>query len=100
MFKVVEHVNSLKLTETPKKPTFLPMEGSQLMRPFSYCSMDLITDLPPADGFDSILAMVDQALTKGVILIPCNKTITTKDTGKFLLENLYKQFGLTQQDDL
>jgi len=56
--------------------------------------MGLITDLPPADGFDSILVMVDQALTKGVILIPCNKTITAEDTGKFLLENLYKQFGL------
>jgi len=47
--------------------------------------MDLITDLPPADSFDSILVMVDQALTKGVILIPCNKTITAEDTGKFLL---------------
>jgi len=56
--------------------------------------MDLITDLPPANSFDSILVMVDQVLTKGVILIPCNKTITAQDTGKFLLENLYKQFGL------
>jgi len=56
--------------------------------------MDLITDLPPADGFDSILVMVDQGLTKGVILIPCNKTITSEQTGNLLLENLYKRFGL------
>ena len=29
-----------------------------------------------------------------MILTPCNKTITTEDTGKLLLENLYKRFGL------
>ena len=51
-------------------------------------------DLPPVDGFDSILVMVDQGLTKGVILTPCKKTITAEETGRLLLENLYKQFGL------
>jgi len=56
--------------------------------------MDLITDLPPADSFDSILDLVDQGLMKGVILIPCNKTITSKQTRNILLENLYKKFGL------
>ena len=83
-----------KIDRNSSKPAFLPTEGSQSTRPFSYCSMDLITDLPPADGFDSILVVVDQVLTKGVILILCNKTITAEDTGKFLLENLYKRFGL------
>ena len=29
-----------------------------------------------------------------MILTPCNKTITTEETGKLLLENLYKRFGL------
>ena len=52
--------------------------------------MDLITDLPLADGFDSILVMVDQGLSDGVIMIPCNKTITSEDTAHLLLENLYK----------
>ena len=56
--------------------------------------MDLITDLPPADGFDSILVVVDQGLSKGVILIPCNKTLTSEDTAQLLLENLYKRFRL------
>jgi len=45
------------------------MEGSLMTQPFAHCLMDLITDLPPADGFDSILAVVDQELTKRVILI-------------------------------
>ena len=43
--------------------------------------MDLITDLPPVDGHDSILVMVDQGLLKGVILIPCSKILTSEETG-------------------
>ena len=56
--------------------------------------MEFITDLPSINNFDSILVVVDQGLSKGVIIIPCNKTITAEETGKLLLENLYKRFGL------
>jgi hypothetical protein len=56
--------------------------------------MDLITDLPPVGEYDSILVVVDQGLSKGVILTPCNKTLTSQDTAQLLLENLYKRFGL------
>ena len=56
--------------------------------------MDFITDLPPVDGFDSLLVVVDQGLSKGIILSPTNKTITAEGTGKLLLDNLYKRFGL------
>ena len=56
--------------------------------------MDLITDLPLSHGFNSIFVVVDHSLTKGVILLSCNKTITAKQVAKLLLENLYKQFGL------
>ena len=51
-------------------------------------------DLPLSEGFDSILVVVDQGLTKGVILIPCNKTITAEGTAQLLFKNLYKRFGL------
>ena len=70
------------------------MEGASTTRPFANCSMDFITDLPPVKGHDSILVIVDQGLTKGIILIPCSKTITAKGTAQLLLENLYKRFGL------
>ena len=59
--------------------------------------MDLITDLPLSDGFDSILVMVDCGLMKGVILLPCNKMITAEQVANLLLENLYKQFGLPDE---
>jgi len=83
-----------KIDRTPSKPAYLPTEGAKSLRPFANCSMDLITDLPLADGFDSILVVVDQGLSKGVILMPCNKTLTSEGTAKLLLENLYKRFGL------
>jgi reverse transcriptase-like protein/integrase-like protein len=83
-----------KINRQPSKPSFHPTEGAKTTRPFAYCSMDLITDLPIADGFDSILVVVDQGSTKGVILMPCNKTITKEGVARLLLENLYKRFGL------
>ena len=79
-----------KIDRNPSKPMFLPVEGAKTTHPFTNCSMDLITDLPPAAGYDSILVVVDQGLSKGVILLPCNKTITSEGTAKLLLENLYK----------
>ena len=38
--------------------------------------------------------MVDRGLTKGVILIPTTKMLTTDGAGQLLLDNLYKRFGL------
>jgi hypothetical protein len=83
-----------KIDRTPSKPAYMPTEGAISTRPFANCSMDLITDLPVAEGYDSILVVVDQGLSKGIILVPCNKTITSEGTAKLLLENLYKRFGL------
>jgi transposase InsO family protein len=83
-----------KIDRSPAKPAYVPTEGAKSLRPFANCSMDLITDLSVSDGFDSILVVVDQGLSKGVILLPCNKTITSEDTARLLLENLYKRFGL------
>jgi transposase InsO family protein len=56
--------------------------------------MNLITDLPPVDGCDSILVVIDRGNTKGAILIPTAKTLTQEGAGQPLLDNLYKQFGL------
>ena len=83
-----------KIDRSSAKPAYIPTEGAKSTRPFANCSMDLITDLPPVDGHNPILVMVGQGLLKGVILIPCNKTLTSEETTWLLLENLYKQFGL------
>ena len=79
-----------KIDRRPAKPTFIPTEGALATRPFANCSMDFITDLPPVEGRDSLLVIVNQGLTKGIILVPCSKTITAEETVQLLLENLYK----------
>ena len=56
--------------------------------------MDMITDLPLLNGYDSILVVVDHSLMKGVIFIPCNKSLTVDQCAKLFLDNVYKQFGL------
>ena len=88
------HASDSRLTSTLQNQHFYLCKGAKLTRPFANCSMDLITDLPLSGGLDSILVVVDQGLSKGVILMPCNKTIMSEGTAKLLLENLYKRFGL------
>ena len=56
-------------------PPLNPIPSKETL-PFKQISYDLITDLPISNGFNSLLVMVDQGLTKGVILCPTKKTIT------------------------
>jgi len=85
------HCQQFKINQHLTKPALMPIEGSTSLLPFAQCSMDFITDLPVSKGFDAIMmVVVDHGLTKGVILIPCCKTITAEETAKLLLENLYK----------
>jgi hypothetical protein len=72
----------------------MPLKQAKSTQPFASCSMDLITDLPPVDGSNSILVMVDRGNTKGAILIQTTKTLTQEGAGQLLLNNLYKRFGL------
>ena len=73
-------------------PTVAPLMAikSQAHRPFQQITMDFITDLPSSDGFDSIFVVVDQGLSKGVILIPCNKTVTALQTANLLIREVFK----------
>ena len=83
-----------KINQRPTKPAFQPIEGTKSDRPFANCSMDMITNLHPSEGFDSILSIIDHGLSKGAIFIPCTKTITHKGVARLLIDHLYKRFGL------
>ena len=60
--------------------------------PWTDISYDLITDLPPSDGFDSILTVVDH-LTKMAHFIPCMKTLDAEGLARLMLENVWKLHG-------
>ena len=83
-----------KINRSPSHPSYTPIPATTVTQPFAHCSMDLITDLPLSNGFDSILVVVDHRLMKGVILLPCNKTIIAKQVAELLSEHLYKRFRL------
>jgi hypothetical protein len=62
--------------------------------PWLSLSMDFITDLPLANGNDSIFVVVNR-LTKMVHFILCNKTVTEEETAKLFLHNIYCIHGLS-----
>ena len=55
-------------------------------------SMDLITDLPKSDGFDSILTIVDQGCSKAAKFISCHKTIDGPGISNEYLKHLVPWF--------
>ena len=57
-------------------------------------SYNLITDLLPSNGFDSLLVIVDHGLSKGVILCPTKKTVTAEGIAAIIFRKLYSRFGL------
>ena len=56
--------------------------------------MDLITDLPRSEGYDTILTIVDQGCSKAAKFIPCNKTIDAEGVAHEYLRHLVPWFGV------
>ena len=77
-------------------PPLNPIRSSA-SRPFQQLSCDLITDLPPSSGFDSLLVMVDHGLTKGVILCPTKKTATAEGITTLFFHKVYTRFDLYEK---
>ena len=82
-----------KTNTHPIIPVLNPIKSGKTL-PFKQISYDLITDLPISNGFNSLLVMVDQGLTKGVILCPTKKTITAEGIAMIIFQKLYSHFGL------
>ena len=86
----------MKANTHPTVPPLNPIRSST-SHPFQQLSCDLITDLPPSSGFDSLLVMVDHGLTKGVILCPTKKTATAKGIATLFFHKVYTHFGLYEK---
>ncbi len=65
--------------------------------PFQYVLMDLITDLPRSEGYDTILMIVNQGCSKAAKFIPCNKTIDAKGVMGEYLHYLVPWFGIPKR---
>src|SRR5258707_5894048 len=82
-----------EINRRPWKGPLMPILGSKDPRPFRQISMDLLTDLPPSEeGYDTLLVVVDHGLTKGLVLTPTRKTLTSTRTAELLNDNIFKHF--------
>ena len=66
---------SMKLNTTRPKPPLMPIIATGVQAPFKTISLDLITDLPISQGYNSVLTIVDHGCSKAAIFLPCHKTI-------------------------
>jgi hypothetical protein len=82
-----------KVHTHPVTPPLNPIKSTTTL-PFKQLSVDLVTDLPLSAGHDSLMVVVDHGLTKGVILVPCSKTIDANGIAQLFFEFVFKRFGL------
>ena len=96
IIKYVDGCATCQQNKTNNHPTVPPLNPilSKEILPFKQISYNLITNLPISNGFNSLLVMVDQGLSKGVILCPTKKTITTKGIATIIFRKLYTRFSL------
>jgi hypothetical protein len=83
----------MKVNTHPTVPP-LSLIKSNTTCPFAVVTTDFITNLPESEGFNSIMVVVDQNATKGVIFISMNKTVSMAEAACLYYEKVYTQFGL------
>jgi hypothetical protein len=81
------------LTHWPRVPLY-KISMVPNARPFQQVAMDLITGLPPCQGLDAILTIIDQGCSRTAIFLPCATTITGLGIAQLYLDNVYHWFGL------
>ena len=77
----------------PTTPPLLPISSSSSLL-FKQLSVNLVTDLPLSHGYDSLMVVVNHGLTKGVILVPCSKTVDANGIAQLFFDHVFKCFGL------
>jgi len=69
------------------------MPNSIPERPWTHISADFITKLPLAQGYNSILVVVDR-LTKMVHFIPTTEKTSAEELARLFRDNVWKLHGL------
>jgi hypothetical protein len=85
---------STKPGTTKPKPPLLPILADKCQNPFQTISVDLITNLPSSNGFDSILTIVDHRCSKVAIFLPCQKTIDAPGVAMLYAQRVFPFFGI------
>src|SRR5487761_1748842 len=86
-----------KVNTNPSKPAIFPITSEPNPLPFQTIAMDLITDLPVSDGYDTILTITDHDCSKAAIFIPCNKTIDAEGVAAAYATHVTPHYGIPQK---
>ncbi|KIK12807.1 hypothetical protein PISMIDRAFT_18468 [Pisolithus microcarpus 441] len=87
---------SAKVITHPITPPVVPNDVPKNPFPFQQISMDLITDLPISNTFNTVLTIVDQGLTKAAMFIPCRKDVDSLGIARLFHKHVYSRFGLPE----
>ena len=79
----------MKINTHPSSLGLIPIHADPGALPFLQVTCDFITDLLLSAGFDSLMVVVDHSSTKGVICIPCHKTIDTQTTTQNFIDHVF-----------
>lgn len=97
---VTEYVKGCTICQQSKILTHCPKTLSYKIpttlnaRPFQRVSMDLITGLPPHQGYDAILTIINQGCSRAAMFLPYATTITGPGIVQLYLDHVYRWFGI------
>ena len=83
-----------KVNTHPTAPPITPHDVTSNPFPFKQVSVDLVTDLLPTRGCDSILTIVDQGLTKAAFFLPMNKMASSAEIANLYHNAVYPNYGI------
>uniref|UniRef100_A0A4W6C473 Integrase catalytic domain-containing protein n=1 Tax=Lates calcarifer TaxID=8187 RepID=A0A4W6C473_LATCA len=64
-------------------------------RPWSHIAVDFVTGLPPSDGNNTILTVIDR-FSKSVHFIPLSKLPSALETANLLIQHVFRLHGIPQ----
>lgn len=64
-------------------------------RKWQQVTTDLVTDLPPSEGYTAVAVFVDR-LTKYCVFVPCTKQVTARQYARMFFDNVFSRFGLPE----
>ena len=81
-----------KIHTTKRKTPLYHIPGDPSMHLFNVIALDLITQLPKANGYNAILTIADQGCFQAAIFLPCHMTITSEGVALLYLKHLFPWF--------
>jgi hypothetical protein len=75
----------------------MPITPKEQVPPFVTIALDLITDLPLSQGYDSILTITNHNCSKAAVFLPCSKTVTGEGIAQLYVQHVFPHFGVPRK---